>query len=433
MYLLALAPLAIAFTFRRGFNQLQLSPTLLTTAVLSACALAGYALQGVLAAGGGAGTSIILSLTPETANKTVVLIAVAAIATVISSASCQHLFGRRQFMSDGMARRPSTIIRFWLFLTATVAPLVVIIGNGVGNYWDRSFYFISSKGSLVGSLGTPLVMASLLLAGYLFATAAPGQRALAIFVALIGVSVLFSGSSRSFALSPLLFAIGYAVSGRMKRWWSLVIVAAVSGSLLPLPLFFRGQPQQGLLPNFEALLQLRASEIDWQASLSNLLVTFPIVGTSAYGAQQIPFKDLWVSLNPLPGGLVGWDQLSAQLRLNTNTPMAGLGELGNYGFPTVIVFFALLGILLSWFERSIASSIERQGYIFPAVLLGLITLFAVQLIEYNLRSGVRLLLYAAALEAGRRILTLPRRADKRAPKFTSTRVPATASLYAKVP
>lgn len=403
IYLVAAAPLGLLVAFKRQFNQVQLSPTIILAVAMTGCSIAGYGLRGLVASAVGKGASIDLHVSDAIAIRTVILITVSASSMVIASAVSQRLLrtSNRKLQVAPQERASHS----FLYAAAIVPPLLAIVGNGPASYLSRSFYLLGEKGSFIGTVAVPLITASVLLTGYLFAVSSKGARGIVIMVALLNVSVLFSQSSRTFALAPLLFAIGFAVSGRPIRKSVFAAVAASCFLLLPLPLIFRGQPQQGLLPNLSTFFGLDPTKIDWMAPLNNILISFPIIAESAYGPHTIYFNDMLVSLNPLSGNLAGWPQVAARLRLNAFTPMAGLGEVGHHGLAVVVIFFGALGVAMAWFERSVIAGIEEQGYLYSAVLLGLIVLFATQLFQYNLRSGIRLLLYAAMFELSRRLFT----------------------------
>ena len=147
-----------------------------------------------------------------------------------------------------------------------------------------------------------------------------------------------------------------------------------------------------LFPRF-----LEAS-IGWDAVLLNVLVSFAIIGVTAYAQPLIPGHDLFVSLSPLPGGMAGWYQVAPQHRLNIYTPYAAVGELGNAGYGTVVVYFLAVGLLLALFDRRVRALLQDGRQAHALAIVGLIGLFCLFTVQYNLRASTRMLYYAVAVD-----------------------------------
>jgi hypothetical protein len=166
----------------------------------------------------------------------------------------------------------------------------------------------------------------------------------------------------------------------------------------------------------EILPELSPFTSDWLSILNNVLIAFPIIGATAYGAGTVYASDLLVAINPMPGGSAGWYDISDRMMLNPYTPYSGIGELGNVGWWAVVAFGVGIGVVLAWLEIAVRKNVNAGSHVYPAILLGISGLFALQLIQYTLRSGMRMLLYALLIEIGRRMLVAVTNKPKAAPR-----------------
>ncbi|MBT8273431.1 MAG: hypothetical protein KJO77_06475, partial [Bacteroidia bacterium] len=103
---------------------------------------------------------------------------------------------------------------------------------------------------------------------------------------------------------------------------------------------------------------------------------------------------IYISLNPLPGGMIGWYKYAPDLRLNPFAPFTLHGQVFNMGITFTSLFFLILGLIFAHFERIIRNYLvaNQRGISFVLVLL--LSLFLFYSFEYYLRSAVRYIYYA---------------------------------------
>ncbi|WP_420179703.1 hypothetical protein [Paenarthrobacter sp. TA1.8] len=406
---LILLPIGALFAARRALNAPYLSPTFIVGAFFTFIGVGGYLLRDLLASAGFRGAGISIMLSEAESFNTLVLIS--SMTTVVIAASYVCIKGAakrndeiREFRKfEWVSKDPSILIVF-----ATIVPLLfIVVTVGVNDLIARSYYLLGERGSFAVSLGAPMATAAVVVVGYVFGASRGTKRLLAIALLVSYAVVLLSFGSRRFALIPILFALGvFVASNTRKTRIGLVIAAALTAALLPLPLAFRGAPGHGLLPYLEMFRTLSPLDADWLGALNNVLVSFAIIGRTAFGLIDMNMTDIWISVNPIGGDSAGWYEIAHKMRLNAYTPTAGIGELANVGWIPVTVFALALGAALAWVELAVRRQVQSGAQVVAAMLLGLTALFALQMVQYNLRSAIRMLVYLAALELARRFLLL---------------------------
>lgn len=232
------------------------------------------------------------------------------------------------------------------------------------------------------------------------AAAKPGPwRWLAILGIGIWFLLLFGRASRTIAVFPAFILFGRAfASGTKIRAYSIGIAVAATVFLMQLPLVGRANTGGvGIIPLSEQLFT-RTDEVfagfSLSAILGNILFSGPLTGVVAN--RPIPSEAFWISINPMPGTLAGWPEIKDSLRLSRSTPYNALGELGAHGWVALVVVAAAIGFLLALSTRF--ASTFKGAYAMTATLLvlGLTGFFSVSILQYNLRSSVRLIWYILA-------------------------------------
>ncbi|UKA62100.1 hypothetical protein [Arthrobacter sp. FW306-04-A] len=417
----AALPLLAWWLNRRHFNAMYLSPTLVASGFFFLIGVLGYALRDVLVSLQGRGSSINIWLSEGQSFSTFLLLMTFSAVTIFTSGIILRIrFGAGEAPKslDWSTQGPKAVT----VLLSAVPLLVIVADIGIPDILLRDSYLFASQGSFTGSIGTSLAAGMIVVLGYFFGSTSGPKRALVLVLFLGYATVLFSMGSRRLALIPILFAVGSFVArnSRITRF-GVVVGAGLTALLLPLSLTFRASLTHGVIPYFESAATFRFADADWWASINNVLVSFPIIGATAYGNLTIYASDLWISLNPISGDSAGWYEIAPRLRLNAYTPTAGIGELANVGWVPVVLFAIALGALLSWVEIAVRRHLLGGSRIFAALLIGLTGFFALQMVQYNLRSAVRMLVYLVVAELARRaavfFLRRPSRRDREQAAF----------------
>jgi hypothetical protein len=387
----------------------------------------GFVLLGVLGSimarsvGAEGGVSAVLVLNDLDTWRTALLLVVSATALLVGGAVAlalgrrpgrDHLSTPDPALSTGSALASPG--RRSVILAVATLPLVATVALDGTALLDRNEYLIGDDGSLAGATAT-VGMAGVVACGLLLAAERGGRRVLPALVALAYFAMFFALGSRQMALCPLLLAVGYHVAGPSRS--SRIGLGAgllTAVYLLPFPLFLRSVGANGLFPYLQALPDAPAPLDVLTGSADNLLISFPLTGTTAFKVPQIPFSELLVELDPRPGSSTGWYDIVTSLRINPDTPYSALGTLGNHGWTVVVVFWLITGAFLGYLHlrAQTLTALGSRGVALVLVALPLVfTLFSLQ---YNLRSSVRFLVYAAAIDIVWR-LVLALRAALRAP------------------
>lgn len=98
----------------------------------------------------------------------------------------------------------------------------------------------------------------------------------------------------------------------------------------------------------------------------------------------------WKSISPIPGSIIGWSEVSNQLRVNVYVPFNAFFELHKKGYPYLISYFFFSGLIFSFIERTI----KGKSLVFYLLFLILVMLFVLTSLQYNLRSSTRLIYYS---------------------------------------
>ncbi|MHC1560478.1 hypothetical protein ACR9E3_16100 [Actinomycetospora sp. C-140] len=398
------APLAVAVAVRRRFLDGWVSPLLLVAVAL--LVTAGFGAAFGRSVGDDGGVSAHLSLNDTETLKTALLLAVSATTLLIGGAVVLTALGARA-ARDRREQRAALLPDTGAFsgdpatrsvvLAVAALPLVATVVVQGPELLERSTYLIGDAGSaggiismlgLAGAVGCGLVLG-----------AEQGPRLLLPIALAAGYLVLFFAlGSRRLALLPLLMAVGAHVA-RPSRATRIGLGAAVVAALvlLPIPLYVRGIGAHGLIPYLQALPDIVEQNDVLGGAADNLLISFPLVGATAFQVAPLPLDYFFLQVNPLPGNMIGWYDVSDSLRINLYTPFSGAGELANYGWGVLVGFWFVVGLFLGTLDQRIGALLDAGRRGVALVLTALPLVFTILMLQYNLRSGVRMLIYSAAV------------------------------------
>lgn len=283
-----------------------------------------------------------------------------------------------------------------LAVSAVVPAVVYVVGRGFHTLLSSESYLLisgSASATKLGFVGLPVgAMAALILADR-----RGGARVIGTLITAGYLVLLFSAATRAMALmicSWTLLRVMHHGRLRMRHAAMTVLGLLVA---LSVPFNLRSSDAHGLIPYFSTLVRAPASvlKIDMPALTNNVLFAYPL--TNYVAAQDLPPGSFGISVSPLPGGAAGWDEISRSLRVNLYVPFSAVGELAAYGGLATLVYMTTVAFLVSkiwsWEVFGSANSLGRL------MVLATTALFALQSIQYNLRTVSRLvyLLIAAAL------------------------------------
>ncbi|MEY8214621.1 MAG: hypothetical protein RPR97_09090 [Colwellia sp.] len=303
---------------------------------------------------------------------------------------------------SSMARKYSGVM-----LAFSCMPIVLmIIGGGFLELFSRTEYIVLKVPVFV-NLGRNFSFLGVILVG-IISVSSQRFKWVARCIFLIYVLIFFSYASRIFALLPIVYYVGVSFFNFMdgksvkKANTKLILAVAFTPIMMQFPLFFRGFLEQGLLPFFQFIYNNGLGAVIGDEGLlmqymENVLFYVPL---TAYVAEYggLSFQSVLVSLNPLPGSMVGWYEVYEDYRVNKYIPYNVAGELLNVSFSLAAAYYVLIGVYFAYLGNYLSASL-RAGQIAQVgvviTMAAAITLIATQ---YNLRSVTRMFYYLMAIQ-----------------------------------
>ncbi len=400
--ILLLGPTILYFS-RTRIRPSLISPIWIVVCLVSGIGLLGYAIYGNQPS---PDLRLIFVIDHELAGDTAFIFGVSS-ALMAAGALLSTAYGRSVKRPNLQMVVTGSTAKIAIFCVA-VFPL--ILGCiAFGYLVSRPLYIGKADGSLIGAIGT-VTLAGLVAAGYLFRSNRGLIRWPIAALILIQFAIVFSLGSRQFALAPVALAFGgflWKPDAGGRNW--LIFAGAVSVLLLPIPLYLRGLPAHGFAEYLPALGSMKYGLIQIKEGLGNLALGFPQTGITAFQSRPIDGSDILVALNPLPGRLAGWYEISSQMRISPVFPYTAIGEAWNVGAGLAMPLFVGIGVVLGYLGRRV-NHLAAQGRRIAALsICGLAILSGLYLTSYNLRNATRPLWYAVAIDLATRMPLMQRR------------------------
>jgi hypothetical protein len=289
-----------------------------------------------------------------------------------------------------------------LVLSFSSIPAVLFLLSDPTGIWSRPSYLSASGPVILTKLAPSVVPLALALAGLvLFRPADSYGRLRAGAIVALYFVLTFSRGSRLLGLFPLILLVCLLGQRRLRgglafRPWGALGAVVATIYCLSIPLALRSSSGgAGLMP----FIKHAASEPSTVlvpkvgAIFGNVLFSVPLTGGVASTGQNYGFHALTVSINPLPGGLIGWPALAIKLRVNAYTPYNALGELQIQGVATLMLYFLIVGVIISRLQQIATRLPAIRRLTFQVASGGLILLYSISLLQYNLRSATREIWY----------------------------------------
>ncbi|OUE08972.1 hypothetical protein CMsap09_08510 [Clavibacter michiganensis] len=376
-----------------------LSPAMILAGYLTLIGLSGYFLvNGLAFAGGTSGIDFAMTdaLLARTANLFLLASTLVLAGAWVTRGTARSTVDMASLLDFGDLTRYKGVI----ILAATLDLVVAISLAGIDRLLMRTTYIFDVSGGFIGTIVSMASLAAIVGLGLVAFGTKGGPRALA--VVLIGAFVVYfvALGTRRLGLIPIILLLSYIIANRGRVRIPAVVVALVSSVVgLALTLHFRNLPLHGLLPHLSGLSSFTLGWDEVRENLNNVLVGFRITALTAFEEPSISTEIFRISVSPFSGSSLGWGEVSQQLRLNTYTPYSAVGEVANQGAVVTAVFFAFLGLVFGIIERLNAGLLSSSSTrLYALLVLGLVFLFVVQSIQYNLRSITRFVFFALAVQ-----------------------------------
>ncbi|WP_191963529.1 O-antigen polymerase [Pseudotamlana haliotis] len=203
--------------------------------------------------------------------------------------------------------------------------------------------------------------------------------------------------SRTVILTLLLYFILIFISkgNTLKNKITFFINIFLTFIFLGYLMNFRSQEAHGILPYIESIFTSERQRDSFFNVYYSLI--FGVFVTIRTLKDALPdWHVIYVSLNPLPGSMVGWYDIASDMRINRYAPFSLHGRVFKMGFLFTFCYFIFTGLIYSFFERLMRSYLNIGNKWVPFILVILLTLHIVYGFEYNMRSSVRYLYYSFA-------------------------------------
>ncbi|MBT8273153.1 MAG: O-antigen polysaccharide polymerase Wzy, partial [Bacteroidia bacterium] len=176
-----------------------------------------------------------------------------------------------------------------------------------------------------------------------------------LYFIIVLLLTMSTGSRVTFLLLLIYLLVVFQTSGNTLknkiRFFIQLIFAFIFMSFV---LSLRTLDDHGLIPYFASIFDSESgirNSIGFNTYYTFIFGFFATIGTINEAAQD--WYIIYISLNPLPGGMIGWYKYAPDLRLNPFAPFTLHGQVFNMGITFTSLFFLILGLILAHFERII--------------------------------------------------------------------------------
>ncbi|MDQ1124479.1 hypothetical protein [Microbacterium trichothecenolyticum] len=386
-------PLILIWVLRGAFQIVALSPVIIVVSIFAIVGVLGFLISPYTTYAGG--VSIIVQLTARQNLETGLIFGTTSWLILIGALASIYIPNVRTVRVQPRPLDLSGSAQVAALALAAIPIVMLVAPIGLGIFYRSSY--LTGEGGGAFSVAQQLALASGAVFGFVSISGTRALRVTALCLAVVCGVALFSLGSRRLAMLPVAVAFGAILARPRKGGKYLATGLAVAGVLLPLPLYLRSSSLHGLLPYVAQLGTFNIAQIDWLATLNNVIVAFPITGATVFQTPPIPMEYFWISINPLPGEVAGFYGITQNLGLNQITPYSTIGEVWNHGAGVSILFWLVIGLTLGILERAVGQWLRTRYSFVGLGLVVLSALYAVTSLQYNLRSSTRMLVYAGVI------------------------------------
>jgi uncharacterized membrane protein YidH (DUF202 family) len=209
------------------------------------------------------------------------------------------------------------------------------------------------------------------------------------FFIFIYVLILMSLSSRFLVLIPFFMLVSnYFRTKKIEKFKGLFLFFLMIVFLI-ISLQLRRLEFHGLVPYINHIISYGV-DFDLLYEVLNYVSAFSYSLTAYILSNESVNNNLiYVSLSPLPGGMVNWVELSRQLRVNPYVPYNAISELFSFSPYLLGFYYFLIGFIFSKIHVY-RNKFNPVIYLFLQLLIIMFVVFSMQ---YNLRSATRIIYY----------------------------------------
>ena len=165
--------------------------------------------------------------------------------------------------------------------------------------------------------------------------------------------------------------------------------------LLTFVMQLRGLPEHGVIPYLGSIFSL--SKDFYRSFFFNIYYSFiygVFVTIKTVAKANLDWGIIFININPMPGVVAGWYNYANDMRINYYAPYSLHGRVFRTGTVFTILYFFLIGLIFSFFEKKIRNLLNNSKRIYAFILTIILILHIIYAFEYNMRSAIRYLYYA---------------------------------------
>lgn len=266
---------------------------------------------------------------------------------------------------------------------------------GLGNLLSRDGRLLGEFSSFITNAQGFLSMASFALLCFVVQNSSiskkKGEGALARIGIILFLLLFLSLGSRKLSVAVIILLLTIKRNTNIFRkftyYGSLIFLCIAS---LHFVLQVRRLTSHGLIPYISNMTDIVTQDFNLSNLMRNILSSFMVNGITAFNLQPYPLNHLFIELNPLPGRIVGWNDIRFDHSINRYTPTGTLGDLWNYSPFVLIIFFISLGFIVQKLAKNQTSQDENLNLFQMYFLNGTLLFIMVNSLQYSLRSTMRL-------------------------------------------
>lgn len=243
-----------------------------------------------------------------------------------------------------------------------------------------------------------LVQLAVFLGSILSALIFQENKQKSIFYFSILTLLFFSTGSRVGVLLLIIFiAIKFVLKPNhyKKDWVALGLQIILVLLYLAFVMQLRGLDSHGIIPYAKQIFNIDAKifrEFFFNIYYIFIYGVFVTIETMLTAAKD--WSVILTNINPLPGSMAGWYEVSKSRRINDYAPFSTHGEIFAMGKTLTFLFYSITGFIISYLDFRIRGWISQKKYFLGLIINLLIILYIFYSFEYNMRSSVRYIYYA---------------------------------------
>lgn len=210
---------------------------------------------------------------------------------------------------------------------------------------------------------------------------------LLLFIALS--FLVFGTTARMILLIPVFYFIGSVIKYKKVYFIHFTLTVLFVFLLFTFCLQFRSNYEQGIIGNFNNLIQNGLNYNFFILGLNYLISFSFLVLSNVMKFFNGDVHALFISINPLPSSMLNINYMLSKQSLNLNAPFSAISILALSGYIVLGLYYFISAFIFSY----ITNYFLKKNSVFVIVIICLFFVFALFSVQYNLRGATRLIYY----------------------------------------